>query len=83
MVFAPIPGALTDGRSTRSVALADVDGDGDLDAVLVASNNAGNRVLHNDGTGTFTAAATPLPHPGATAGMSSRPTSTATAIRTC
>ena len=38
---------------SRDVALGDLDGDGDLDAV-VANSGAGNRVWLNDGTGFFT-----------------------------
>jgi len=45
---------LTAENNTQSVALADIDGDGDLD--LVAGNDAGepNRVYTNDGSGNFT-----------------------------
>ncbi len=45
---------------TRAVALADVDGDGDLDAVL--ANWRQNRLYLNDGSGLFTDATTQLPH---------------------
>jgi hypothetical protein len=34
--------------------VADLDGDGDLDIVLAYSSPAGYKLLHNDGTGTFT-----------------------------
>ena len=42
----------TDANSTRDVALGDVDGDGDLDAVF--ANGSRNRVCLNDGSGNFT-----------------------------
>jgi hypothetical protein len=42
------------GADDNGVVCADVDGDGDFDAVIVALGNA-ERVLINDGTGHFTA----------------------------
>ena len=50
--------ALGTGSST-GVALGDVDGDGDLDAVVVNDNQA-NRVYTNDGSGTFSDSAQAL-----------------------
>jgi hypothetical protein len=44
-----------DADWTNAVALVDVDGDGDPDLVL-ANSNTSNRLLLNDGTGTFSAA---------------------------
>ena len=41
------------GFSSRDVKLGDVDGDGDLDAV-VANSNGANNVWYNDGSATFT-----------------------------
>jgi len=43
---------LTAENNTRSVALADINGDGDLD--LVAGNNGANLVYINNGSGSFT-----------------------------
>ena len=45
------------GADTRSIALADVNGDGTLDVFLGVQGGA-NQLLINDGTGTFTASAT-------------------------
>jgi hypothetical protein len=50
-LFADSGQALGSG-ATGSVALGDVDGDGDLDA-FVGDRDAGNRVWLNDGSGTF------------------------------
>ena len=45
----------TDANSTRDVALGDVDGDGDLDAVFaIGLGTRHNRVCLNDGSGNFT-----------------------------
>ena len=44
--------------STANVALGDVDGDGDLDAIFANSNTAPEQVWKNDGTGAFTQFAT-------------------------
>jgi hypothetical protein len=52
--------ALGNGDS-EDVALGDVDGDGDLDAV-VANSGQHNRVWRNDGSGTFTDSG-PVPLP--------------------
>jgi len=53
-----LPALLDD---TRAVALGDVDGDGDLDA-LIGNHLPGNRLYLNDGAGVFTdATATDLP----------------------
>lgn len=43
-----------DSPSSRSVALADLDDDGDLDAFLGADLGAPSTFLYNDGTGEFT-----------------------------
>jgi len=51
-LFADSGQALGSG-ATGSVALGDMDGDGDLDA-FVGDGDAGNRVWLNDGSGTFT-----------------------------
>ncbi|MGZ7007356.1 MAG: FG-GAP repeat domain-containing protein, partial [Ilumatobacteraceae bacterium] len=48
------------GADDNGVVCADVDGDGDFDAVIVALGNA-ERVLINDGTGHFTALAGVFP----------------------
>ena len=45
--------ALGDSRS-YSVALGDLDGDGDIDAMVANEGNQPNTVWTNDGTGTFT-----------------------------
>ena len=44
------------GVSVRSVALGDIDGDGDLDAFIgrVAGGDGGSRIWFNDGQGSFT-----------------------------
>jgi len=48
--------------STSSLALGDVDGDGDLDCMIGTSYSAvSNRLYLNDGTGTFTDASAQLP----------------------
>lgn len=47
-------------NDTRSVDLGDYDGDGDLDLLFVHSD-APSQLLWNNGTGTFTPAATVLP----------------------
>lgn len=47
------------------VAIADLDGDGDLD--LLARSDAGRRLLRNDGRGVFTAEAPDGPRPGTSA----------------
>ena len=47
--LALLPGS---SESTRSIAAADVDGDGDLD-VLLGMGDSPNRVLLNAGDGTF------------------------------
>ncbi|QDU56648.1 FG-GAP repeat protein [Aeoliella mucimassa] len=45
------------GQSIRTygeeVKLGDLDGDGDLDAIVIADDNTYHRVLHNRGDGTF------------------------------
>ena len=41
--------------STRAVALADVDSDGDLDLVIGHANNQSNELLLNTGSGSFSA----------------------------
>ena len=52
--FSPHPMTSTFGlQSDYAVALGDVDGDGDLDAVVVAVNGRLHRVSLNDGTGYF------------------------------
>ena len=42
------------GNSSSSVALGDLDGDGDLDAFVVNSNNEANQIYTNNGSGGFT-----------------------------
>lgn len=42
-----------DSACTNSIALADVDGDGDLDAVLANQNSQQDRLYLNDGLGSF------------------------------
>jgi len=51
------------GGDTQDVALADLDGDGDLDAVLATgiANQEQNRLYLNDGTGVFSDATSNLP----------------------
>ena len=49
-----------DTEDTQGIALADLDGDGDLDMV-VANQSPPNRLLLNDGTGRFTDASDRLP----------------------
>ena len=41
-------------NNSRSTALGDVDGDGDLDIVVANEAAQGNRIYVNDGSGTFT-----------------------------
>ena len=50
----------TDTDGTSSVAFGDMDGDGDLDAVI--ANGGRNRLYRNDGTGVFSSEDLP-PHP--------------------
>ena len=40
-------------HQSRDIALGDVDGDGDLDALVANTTNQGNRVWLNNGSGTF------------------------------
>jgi hypothetical protein len=57
--FGPHPVPSTFGpQSDAEVALGDMDGDGDLDAVVVAGHGRPNRVSLNDGTGHFVTHAT-------------------------
>ncbi|HEX6810560.1 MAG TPA: VCBS repeat-containing protein [Planctomycetota bacterium] len=56
--FTPVPGAVISSTLPEEVALADFDGDGDLDAAL-ASWLYPNKVLLNQGSGTFVAASFP------------------------
>ena len=51
--FADFTAASLTSRPSQAIALGDVDGDGDLDAVT-ANPNAPNQLLINDGTGHFT-----------------------------
>ncbi|MAE66758.1 MAG: hypothetical protein CMJ18_21020, partial [Phycisphaeraceae bacterium] len=51
-VFTNTGQELADHRST-GVSLGDLDGDGDLDAFVVNTNGAPNRVWRNDGSGNF------------------------------
>ena len=62
--FADASGQLPDvDDQTRAVALADVEGDGDLDALLGTDGDEGlpNRLLLNDGAGVFAEASGPGP----------------------
>lgn len=60
-------GAGLDGLDATGAAMADVDGDGDLD-LLAASRGQGNHLLLNDGTGRFrdVSAASGFDHVGGT-----------------
>ena len=60
-VHVMLPSLLDD---TRAAALGDIEGDGDLDAVLANGGDQQNRLYRNDGTGVFTDA-TPLLPPDA------------------
>src|SRR5262249_56722789 len=51
--FADFTATSLPGRPSEAIALGDVDGDGDLDAVT-ANPNSPNQLLINDGTGHFT-----------------------------
>ena len=44
----------SDNRQSRDVELGDMDGDGDLDAVISNVGGQANQVLQNDGSGVFT-----------------------------
>jgi len=48
------PSALPDTLHTPSVALADLDRDGDLDALFAHGGNQSDRIFWNDGAGTLT-----------------------------
>src|SRR5262249_60177650 len=50
--FADFTATSLPGRPSEAIALGDVDGDGDLDAVT-ANPNSPNQLLINDGTGHF------------------------------
>ena len=50
-----------DGFPTREILLGELDGDGDLDAVLLASGEASDRLYRNDGNGVFDDASGGLP----------------------
>jgi hypothetical protein len=52
-----LPAVMPGGPAyTTDMDVADLDGDGDLDIVVAYSSPAGYKLLHNDGTGTFTEA---------------------------
>ena len=42
-------------RTVHSLALGDIDDDGDLDMIVGNGNDQPNRIYINDGNGTFTA----------------------------
>src|SRR5262245_33166164 len=50
-----------DGFPTRAILLGELDGDGDLDAVLLAFEEASDRLYLNDGNGVFDDASGGLP----------------------
>ena len=52
-VFAEIPTTLGDAAPGNGIALADLDADGDVDAVTANAAGQTNKVLVNSGTGTF------------------------------
>lgn len=56
--LAEIPVAIDDTTSASDIALADLDGDSDLDLVLTNNSGQGNRVYRNNGAAAFTLLAT-------------------------
>jgi hypothetical protein len=61
VVFVPQPPFSTGLSGPRSVAVADLEGDGDTDVVVANETTDSIAVLRNDGTGTLTLVGVPLP----------------------
>ena len=51
--FLPTPGRIWAPSNSEGIALADLNGDGALDAFVANASNQGNRVYFGDGAGTF------------------------------
>ena len=59
----------TASRDSEDIALADFDGDGDLDLLFVSEDDQTNEFYLNDGSGTFAEASDRLPTTGTTNGV--------------
>jgi hypothetical protein len=63
-----LPGGALDGPS-MDAAVADIDGDGDLDIVIVSEDDQTNELYLNDGAGAFTDESARIPVTGTTNGL--------------